>query len=260
MPPAWTPLKPCARSKLRTLLPLLLLLLAPPEAGQAYRQGVSLFEKNQPAEAIPHLQRATGLDPANAQYWKVLGAAYAKLEDYRAAIEPFQQACTLNPRLEDACYYLGRAFYAADRYTDALAPLRQAFESDPLKARAETALGQSHEALGQPTQAERYFQSALRRRDAFQQPARLAYGLFLIRQGRAPEAIPILESAQRPESADSRYHLGLALSQSDRLPEALAALQRAVALDSNHEASFLLLGKVKARLQPPPPRDQPPHP
>jgi tetratricopeptide (TPR) repeat protein len=221
---------------------------------------VDLFEKNQAAQAIPHFERATELDPANAQYWKVLGAAYAKQEDYRAAIAPFRRACTLNPRLTDACYYLGRACYAADLYTDALPPLLQALELDSQKARAETALGQAHEALGHPGEAERYFQSALNRRDAFEQSARLAYGLFLVRQARAPEAVAILQAAQRPESAESRYQLGLALSQADRLTDAIAALQRAVALDPNHEAAFLLLGKLKARAQQPPPNDPPPHP
>lgn len=173
--------------------------------------------------------------------------ARASLSDYRGSIEPFARACRLNPRLVDACYYHGRALYAADLYRDALAPLRLALNADAVKGRAETAMGQCYEALGETAEAERMFSLAVARRDGWAQGARLAYGRFLVRQGRAPEAVIVLEVAQQPESPDARYELGLALSQCDRLADAVRELARA----PQHEAAQLLLAKLKARLAAP---------
>jgi len=227
---------------------LILLLLAPPAAEQAYRQGVSLFEAGRAAQAIPLLEQAAKLDPKNAQYWKALGVAHASLEDYRGSLEAFRQACTLDSKLLDACYYAGRAYYASDQYEKALDPLDKALQIDAVKARAETAIGQCQEALGNAAEAEKRFRSALARNDSANQQARLAYARFLVRQGRPAEAVPVAEAAQRPETPDSRYELGLALSQCDRLPEAAAALERALQLNPQHEPAQVLLAKVRARL------------
>ncbi len=229
---------------------ILLLVLAQPAAEQAYRQGVSLLESGRAEEAIPLLEQAAKIEPKNALYWKALGVAHAGLLDYRGSLEPFRQACTLDPRLLDVCYYSGRAFYAADQYDKAIAPLQKALHADAVKGRAETALGQCYEALGDAVEAEKHFRSALSRNDAAGQQARLAYSRFLVRQGRPREAVAIAEAAQHPETPDSRYELALALSQCDRLQEAAAALQRALQLNPQHEAARVLLAKVRARLEP----------
>ena len=231
-----------------------LLLLAPPEAQEAYRKGVELFGQNRAAEAIPHFAEAARLAPGEAQYWKALGAAHAKIEDYHGAIEPFRRACELDPRLPDACYYLGRAYYAADLYEKALEPLRVALRHDAVKGRVEAALGQCHEALMQPEEAEKWFRSAVRRRDEGRQMAHLAYARFLTRQGRAEEAVPVAEAAQAPETAEARFELAFALSQCDRLEEALRAVERALELRPDYEEAFVLRSKIRARLTAPAPR------
>ncbi|MBI5086539.1 MAG: tetratricopeptide repeat protein [Acidobacteria bacterium] len=232
------------------MLALLFLLLAPPEAQEAYQRGTSLIAQGRAGEALPHFQRAAGLDPANAQYWKALGVTFASMELLRDSVEPFSNACKLAPELEDACYYLGRSLYATDRYREALAPLATALRVDRVKGRAETALAQCREALGEDRAAEAGFRAALGRKDGAQQQSSIGYGRFLIRQGRAQEAARLLEGAQIPESAESRYVLGLAYSQSSRILEAVAALERAVALQPGHQAAGLLLAKLRVRLTP----------
>lgn len=234
-------------NSLTLLIPILLLLQ--PSAAEAYRQGVSLYEQGRAEQAIPLLEQAVQLAPNNAQYWKTLGVAHARLEDYRGSIEPFRQACELDERLIDACYYSGRAYYASDQYDKALAPLLKALRADTVKSRAETALGQCHEALGQPADAEKRFRSAVARNDAAVQPARLAYSRFLTRQGRAAEAVPLAEKAQEPETPESRFELALALSQAGRLEESLKSLERALALKPDYEEAFVLRGKLQARLK-----------
>lgn len=236
------------------MLLLALLLAAPPEAQSAYQRGVTLFAQNRAADAIPHFAEAVRLAPENAQYWKALGVAHAKIEDYYGSIEPFRRACDLAPQLEDVCYYLGRAYYAADQYEKAIEPLKRALRHDPVKGRVEAALGQCHEALIQPAEAERWFRSAVRRNDAGRQMAHLAYARFLTRQGRAAEAVPVAEAAQQPETPEARFELAFALSQCDRLEEALRAVERALELRPDYEEAFVLRSKIRARLSPPSPR------
>jgi Flp pilus assembly protein TadD len=236
------------------MLLLAVLLAAPPEAQAAYQRGVLLFAQNRAADAIPYFAEAARLAPENAQYWKALGVAHAKTEDYHGSIEPFRRACDLAPQLEDGCYYLGRAYYAADLYGKAIEPLKRALRHDPVKGRVEAALGQCYEALIQPDEAERWFRSAIRRNDAGRQAAHLAYARFLTRQGRAAEAVPVAQAAQQPETPESRFELAFALSQCDRLEDALRAVERALELRPDYEEAFVLRSKIRARLSPPSPR------
>jgi len=227
---------------------LALLLLATAQATEAYKRGLSLLEEHRTLEAIPHFQRAAELDPGNAQYWKALGVAFAATGDYRGSLEPFRQACTRNEKLTDVCYYSGRAYYASDRYREAIPPLEKALRLDPLKARAEAGIAQCLEALGQDREAEHRFRSALRRTDGSLNIARIAYGRFLVHQGRATEAIPILEAAQSPESPDAHYQLALAFFQADRIAQSIPPLERVLQLDPQNEAARLLLDRARRRL------------
>ncbi|MCS7043862.1 MAG: tetratricopeptide repeat protein [Bryobacteraceae bacterium] len=235
-------------------LALALLLLGPPQAQAAYEKGTALFAEGRAADAIPWFAEAARLEPDNAQYWKALGVAHAKIEDYAGSIEPLRRACDLKPDLADACYYLGRAYYAADLYEKAIEPLKRALRYDPAKGRVEAALGQCYEALIRFEEAEKWFRSAITRRDAGRQMAHLAYARFLTRQGRAAEAVPVAAAAQEPETPEARFELALALSQCDRLEEALRAAQRALELRPDYEEAYVLRSKIEARLKAPPPR------
>jgi tetratricopeptide (TPR) repeat protein len=228
---------------------LLVFILAQGGAEEAYRRGVSLLEGGKEEEAIGVLEGAVKLAPKNARYWKTLGVAHAKVEDYRGSVEPFRVACELDEKLVDACYYSGRAYYAADQYEKSVEPLKKALKVDGVKGRAEAALGQVYEALGEAREAERWLKSAVGRGDGANQTARLAYSRFLVRQGRAGEAVGVAEKAQRPETAESRFELGLALAQCERVEEALKELERALTLRPDNEEAFVLRGKLRARVK-----------
>lgn len=223
---------------------LILLCLAPPEALEAYQKGTALFNSGRLEEAVAAYARAVELDPGNAQYWKALGAAFAKGGDYRSSVEPFAKACGLNERLTDACYYLGRNYYAVDRYADAIAPLEKALKHDPAKSRAEAALGQALEALGRYEEAEKRLRSAVARRDAFDTQARVAYSQFLRRQGRPAESCKVLEEARQPGGEEFWFEMGLALYQAERYAEALKALEKA----PNHPDAAQLRDRARRRL------------
>lgn len=223
---------------------LVLLCMAPPEAAEAYRRGTAAFQAGRLEEAVAAYAKAAELDPGNAQYWKALGAAFAKGGDYRSSIEPFTRACGLDERLTDACYYMGRNFYAVDRYADAIAPLEKALKHDAHKSRAEAALGQALEALGRYQEAEKRFRAAIARRDMFDTQARVAYSQFLRRQGRPAESCKVLEEARQAGGEEYWFELGLALYQAERYGEALKALEKA----PNHPDAGQLRDRARRRL------------
>jgi tetratricopeptide (TPR) repeat protein len=212
-----------------------------------YDHGVALFEKGDPAAALPYLDRAAKSDPANAQKWKAAGAAHAALKHYADAEESFGRACKLDYKLPDACFFHARTLYALDRFEEALAALEHA---DPRNWRARLARAESLEALGRAATAEQeYKQSLTLCRNADPKPA-VGYAEFLVRQGRAAESIPRLEEAlaAHPTNADLHLWLGRALFDTNQLPEALPHLEQAVALNPKSAPSHLLLAKALTRL------------
>ena len=221
---------------------------------EAFRQGTALFQQGRLAEAAELLRQAVEREPS-ARNWKAYGVALAAQADYRSAEPPLREACRLAPRDPDACYYLGRALYATDRYEESLEAMKKAESVHPRPWRVDLALGQAHEALGHAKEAEKHFQSAIRRAPPppvtsdFDNP-QVDYGLFLYRQGRLPEAIrEYVEGMSRaPRSARARYQLGRALMQTGRMEEALNRLHEAIELEPGNREAHLALSRTYFRM------------
>src|SRR4029077_19640067 len=85
--------------------------LDPPNAGMAWRNfGISLYQANRMVDAIEPLQKATQIDPKNAQGWYLLGACmvadpsiYKTVGDKievtpkPGTVEAFEKAIELDP-------------------------------------------------------------------------------------------------------------------------------------------------------------------
>jgi Flp pilus assembly protein TadD len=208
-----------------------------------YEQGLALFQKGDPAGAVPFLARAAEAHPRDAQKWKALGVAYAAQKEYALAEPPFRRSCELDPKLEDACYFHARALYALDRFDASLHALEHA---DAAKWKVRLAMAQALEAMGNPDRAGKEFREAVTLCHGADPGPGVAYGLFLVRQGRAGEAIAALEDVlQRyPSSAETHTYLGRALLEGGKAGEAIPHLERAVALAPNSAQAHLLLAKA----------------
>jgi tetratricopeptide (TPR) repeat protein len=158
------------------------------------------------------------------------------------------------PENAEASYFLGLAQLQKGLYDDA----RQAFEnalrhaSPERKSSIHRSLALTRAARNEPVQAERHFVESLRLYGSAQggQDPRVDYGAFLVRQGRAKEAVPLLEQAVEAKSDSPRAHaeLGRALMETGRLEAAAASLEKAVAFDGNPWTARLLLGKLYLKL------------
>ncbi|HYO84157.1 MAG TPA: tetratricopeptide repeat protein [Bryobacteraceae bacterium] len=226
-------------------LSLLLLLTA----DDLYRRGTQAINEGNLDRAVQLLAEASKNNPKDAQVWKALGVAHAAAGNYEAATEPFRQACTLNAALPDACYYLGRNLYSLNRFSLALDALRKS----PRNWRVTLGIAQALEALEQAPEAESSFRAAVREHAGKQShpefDPRLHYAVFLYRQGRTAEALPMAQAAatDNPGSGRAQFELGRVHYALTDLEKAAAHLEQAV--KNGHGApAHLLLGKTYMRL------------
>lgn len=195
---------------------------------------------------MPLLLRATEAEPGQARMWAALGVAYAAQGLYDLAEPPFGRACGIDPKLEDACYYQGRALYALDRFEASVEVLRRV---SPGTWKIHLAIAQALEAMGRAGESEREFRAALSLAQNNDPQPGVAFGLFLVRQGRLTEAAgPLDEVLKRfPACADAHLYLGRALLEQEKAAASIPHLERAVELQSGSAQAHLLLAKAYVR-------------
>lgn len=183
---------------------------------------IALLLAWQVAAAMPHLQQGRFAD------------ARPLLEKACAAKEP------------NGCYLLGRTLFTLDLYEPARAVLTPLAASDPDPWRVQDALGSVYEALRKPAEAERAFRSAVEGNRDRAPEARYHFGRFLMREGRAADAVAVLSPAvKRFEKYElARFELGRAYYQMGKLAEAETELAAAPSL----EEARRLLGKIRRQL------------
>ncbi|MFN0103540.1 MAG: tetratricopeptide repeat protein [Bryobacteraceae bacterium] len=139
----------------------------------------------------------------------------------------------------NGCYLLGRTLFSLDRYDEALKVLAPLSATDRNPWRVHDALGSVYEALRRPAEAERHFKESVEgNRDQSPEP-RYHFGRFLIREGRAAEAVAMLSPAANkfPRHELVHFELGRAYYQTNRMEDAEKELTAAPSLD---EAKRLL--------------------
>ncbi len=187
--------------------------------------------------------------------WKDAGMKAASAGDFVSAAAHFAKACDADPRDQDNCYFLGRALFTAGRYREAVPAFEKARKAATRAKldRVERAAGLNFAALDLPAEAERHFKDAIQARqrsDRAAEDARIDYGAFLSRQGRAEEAAVLLEPAclENPRSARAHLESGRALLHLGRPGDAVKRLETAVQLDPANSPARLLLGRAYLQL------------
>ena len=102
---------------------------------------------------IAAYRKALRLAPNDAGLYNNLGYAYARQQNYEAAISMLQQAIKLDPNLAAAHYNLGMVYDHLGQLPLALRATRQAVAADPQHIRARAHLCELHLALAQAAEA-----------------------------------------------------------------------------------------------------------
>lgn len=191
------------------------LALRPDRPGPVENMGVIMLARGRHAEAESFFRRLVAQRPSYGPYRNNLGVALANQGRDREAEGEFREAQRLTPRFLDAHSNLATLYLRQRRYGDAITAFRSALALDPTHAGVRGGLAR-----------------ALRSR-----------AVELVQEGQVDEAGRLWQEATRmaPDDGDLLSAIGRALVEKGRGPEALAALERAVALDPRRaEARFWL--------------------
>lgn len=126
------------------------------DATQHLQAGIEARKQHKVDTEITEFRKATELDPASADGFVNLGAAYMEKHDYGAAIAPLKHALQLSPDLAVAHQFLGYALLAQGYAAEAIPYLERAGAHD--------ALGIAQIETGQLKEAVENFSAALTKR------------------------------------------------------------------------------------------------
>ena len=158
--------------------------------------GQALMDKGKVAEAIPYLQAAINLGPADFHSVDNLGAALLQKGQISEAIALHEKAIAINPRYEKAYNNLGFALLQARRPDEAISAFNKAIELRPIYSKAENNLGNAYLQINRMEDAIAHYRASIRANPAFEK-AHHNLGIVLARTGRSREAIPCFETAIR---------------------------------------------------------------
>lgn len=166
--------------------------------------GAMRLEVGHREEAIPYLQRAVALDPADTDVLDLLAKTYADLQRWKDAQATLESGLVLAPESEVLQARLADVLMHQGQATDALARLQGAIAKLPQKALLRSALGQTLLRLERPGEAVAAFKEALRL-DPVMVEAQLNLGRALLKLGQRAKAKTAVVQAQkmRPEDPEA---------------------------------------------------------
>jgi Flp pilus assembly protein TadD len=189
--------------------------------------------------------------PGNARAHLNLGCVLSERGHPDQAIASFTRALELEPDYVDAHVALGTALAGTGRMDEAGIHLRRAVAVAPRDPRAQAALGQWLQRSGDFAAAETSFRAALAL-DPSQPTALLGLAILAYRTGDLAHAVPLARlvaaSTVGQETANAYALIGAIARDQERMPEAQAALERAVALDPSHQGARTMLALTYAAL------------
>jgi len=182
-------------------------------------------------QAILQMESALRSEPQDAGLHDELGSLYAQQRNWPAAGQQFVEATRLNPALATAHLHRGLALEAQSQ-PGSLRELQRAAELDPASPLIALELGKAYAVAGQDSRAVAILQPLTGHLGPFEAPATLELALAQQRLGHLPEAIALLRKAValEPRNPDALANLGMALTQTQQARDAVPLLQRSVAL------------------------------
>jgi tetratricopeptide (TPR) repeat protein len=184
-----------------------------------------------------------------AAAWSVIGIARARENQTDEAIDAFREAVRLESRVEEYWLNLTRELMDLRRFPDGVAAAQDALAANPKSYALQLRLGAAYLSAGRYPEAENAFRELVVAGD----PLPTSYvGLaqVLLRTGRADEAVTILRNAEEKIGVNFliSYFEGIALDRAGRLPDAVAAYQKALELNPKSAEAHFGLGKTQLAL------------
>jgi len=181
------------------------------------------------------------------QVYMNLGVLQVQAQQFDRAGDLFAEASRLEPDSPRVQYSLGVTRFNAGQFDLATEPLARALESDPENAELRRMLALAWFNTDNYEEA-----VALLRNDSEREGSRslqYAYGLALVRSGRAEEAQVVFTELliKYPDWGELSVVLGQAMAQGDDYPKAIEALEKAIEVQPDVAEAHLNLGEIYLR-------------
>jgi Flp pilus assembly protein TadD len=201
-----------------------------PEA--ALNLGILLLSED-PAAAVPPLQRAVELLPTQSRPRALLGAAYEKSGDAKNAENAYAAALALDPKDSETSLQLAQLWIREGRAPDAEAKFRAVLSTEPQSPAALSGLAASLDAQNSPEAAEAYRNYLkVQPNDG---PAQEQLVHLLITNEKYDEALAELEKKEKggaPSLESLKLRADILIGEK-KWPDAIVVLRQAVALAPN---------------------------
>jgi len=177
-----------------------------------FDHATELGEKGQDAASIVEWKALLAAHPDDARIESSLGAALARIGDYRGAAEHYDKALQLNPQYNAVHGSLAVVLMKTGRIDEALSQFRIALESAPASADLHNSYGNALARKGSLLEAGEEFSTAIKINPKLAE-AHNNLGIALARQGRPDEAMEQFAKAIEinPGFAGAHNNLGIAL-------------------------------------------------
>lgn len=204
-------------------------------------------------QAEQHLARLLATHPGEPDGLQLLGLVRENQGRLAEAEQLLRQSLVLRPVQPHVRVHLGRVLAQAGKHQDAIAVLQAAAGDQPGLFDAIIILAQVQFTSGDLAAAEKNYRAALRLQPN-SQAALLGLGVLLNKTARPAEAETLLRSAAEngarpaPWRANLAQNLGQSLDLQGRPEEAIAAFERALALDPTHTEAHRQLNALLFRM------------
>ena len=195
--------------------------------------GTSLITMGRSAEAIPHLEKAVKLTPADRMARRSLGHAYQDQEQFVEGEAILRQLVKEDPQDVEAWYYLGLLFFDRNYALPALEAFEKTLALQPANVRARIYRAGCLAVLGRLPEAEKAFADLSADQRLSADPEfQLGYAQFLFNTGRTAEALSAAERGVKsaPDSVKLHYWRARLLAETGKQEEAIAEAERAMKL------------------------------
>jgi tetratricopeptide (TPR) repeat protein len=243
------------QGKFRDVEPLLAQYVAdrPTSSWGWYALGYSQFAQQKIGDSIRSLAKSLELDVTNAEAHKILGRSLMIIGRFDAAEVEFQQGLRYKPDSAELHYNLGKLHSIQDNWEPARTQFEAALKIDPSYVEALDALGLALEALGHDQEAVAAYQKAVElntaRHGTFAS-AHVNLSAYYNRTGDPDKALAFAQQALalEPQSDRALFQMARADERQGRLPDAVDALNRAIAINSRASSYYYVLAGVYRRM------------
>jgi Flp pilus assembly protein TadD len=221
----------------------------PDSAAAHFLMGYLLYRQDKPRESLAEYTSGARFQNPGVNDLAAVAMDYILLHDYSDADKWLTDATTRSADNELYWYYLGRVKYVENRFDEAIEMYHKCLALSPHDLRAEYNLGLAYAGAGRMEEARTAYQTAIawQQSSGVQDPQPyLDFGMMLVQHGKPAEALALLQKAVALGPQNPRAHEQLAQTwkQLHNLPNADAEMQAAIRLAPEISALHFEMGRI----------------